>query len=74
MAASPLVELAAEELELEAIELLDDEPATDEELAIDDELSSEEDELAMDELELAIEDDEDELLAPEYAIGNSGLP
>lgn len=61
VAASALVELATEELELEAIELLDDE------------LTIEDDELATDELELAAED-EDELLEPVYAMGNSGLP
>lgn len=72
MAASPdaeltaelIAELAKEELELDAIELLDDE------LAID------EDELAIEELELATDDNEDcdELLAPLYSMGNSGLP
>ncbi len=63
-------ELAKEELELDAIELLD-------ELEIDEgELVSEELELATDELELATDDDEDcdELLAPLYSMGNRGLP
>lgn len=68
MAASALAELTAEELELDAIELFDNELLIEE-----DELAIDELELATDELELAIEDD-DELLAPLYSMGNSGLP
>lgn len=72
VAGSPFAELTAEELD--ATELLD------EDLVIDDELATEYDELAMDELELATEEgddencDDDELLAPLYSMGNSGLP
>ncbi len=72
MVGSALAELTAEELDV--TELLDDQ------LEIDDELSTEDEEIAMDELALDTEVDDtedcdnDELLAPLYSMGNSGFP